>query len=70
MSKDLRPTKLLERINSALLAYSDKDWNYSRIHLVMKPLDNLDGPYMLKIDLLDQTTKNGRSELKTLADEV
>jgi hypothetical protein len=70
MPKNLQPTDLYEQINSALLTYSDKDWNYSRISLVMCPLDKLDCPYTLKIDLLDQTTKAGQEELKTLTSEV
>jgi hypothetical protein len=36
----------------------------------MCPLDKLDCPYTLKIDLLDQTTKAGQEELKTLTSEV
>ena len=61
---------ILDRVNSALLNYSDKDWNYSRILLVTKPLESIQGPYMLKIDVLDQTTKEGRNELRSLVDEV
>jgi hypothetical protein len=60
----------LDRVNSALLKYSDKDWNYSRISLITKLLESIDGPYVLKIDVLDQTTRQGRDELRTLADEV
>ncbi len=61
---------LVEALNAALLNYSDKDWNYSRISLIIKPIDNVEGPYLLSVDILDQRTKEGRNELKTLADEV
>jgi len=61
---------VLDRVNSALLNYSDKDWNYSRISLVIKPLESIDGPYAMKIDVLDQTTTEGRHELRSLVDEV
>ena len=70
MPNNFQPTDLHDQINSALSAYSDKDWNYSRICLVIRPLETLDGPYVLKIDRLDQTTKAGQEELKTLAGEV
>jgi len=67
-------TELMEvavnQINRALLAYSDKDWNYSRITLSIKPLSSFDSAYILKLEVLDLTTKAGRSELKTLVDEV
>jgi len=61
---------VLDRVNSALLNYSDKDWNYSRISLIRKLLNSIDGPYVLKIDVLDLTTKEGRIELRSLVDEV
>jgi len=60
----------LDRVNSALLNYSDKDWNYSRICLVTKPLESVDGPYVLRVEVLDQTTQEGRDELRSLMDEV
>jgi len=60
----------VKQINAALQNYSDKDWNYSRISLAMRPLDTLDSPYILSIETLDLKTKQGRTELKTLSDEV
>jgi hypothetical protein len=60
----------LDQVNSALLTYSDKDWNYSRIYLITKPLETVDGPYVLKIEVLDQTTTEGRNDLRSLTDEV
>jgi hypothetical protein len=61
---------LVERVNEALGNYPDKDWNYSRISLIAKPFGDVDGPYVLKVEILDQRTPAGRGELKTLADEV
>ena len=61
---------VFDSVNSALLNYSDKEWNYSRISLVCKPLVKIDGPYMLKFDVLDLTTREGRKELRSLVDEV
>ena len=61
---------LVNQINSALKAYSDKDWNYSRITLVIRPLQELDDPYVLRIEQLDLTAKTGQKDLKTLVDEV
>ena len=58
------------QVNTALQGYSDKDWNYSRISLAMCPLDTLDSPYILSIETLDLKTKQGRTDLKTLSDEV
>jgi hypothetical protein len=58
------------RVNLALQDYSDKDWNYSRISLTKRSLDTLDSPYMLKLEILDLKTKQGRTDLKTLSDEV
>src|SRR5882762_5980361 len=60
----------VKQINAALQNHSDKDWNYSRISLAMRPLDTLDSPYILSIETLDLKTKQGRTDLKTLSDEV
>jgi len=60
----------LDRVNSALLNYSDKDWNYSRISLIDKLLESIDGPYVLKLDVLDLKMTKGRDELRSLVDEV
>ncbi len=65
-----REQNLVEQVNKALLNYSDKDWNYSRISLIIKPLSGAECPYVLKVEILDQNTQEGRSELKTLTDEV
>jgi hypothetical protein len=60
----------VELVNTALQEYSDKDWNYSRISLIIRQLDTIDGPYILRLELLDVKTKQGRADLKTLSDEV
>jgi hypothetical protein len=59
-----------EQINKALQSYSDKDWNYSRIQLTIKPLHDLDGSYVMRVEVLDLTTKDGSNDQKALASEV
>jgi hypothetical protein len=65
-----REPNLVEQVNKALLNYSDKDWNYSRISLIIKPFSSVECPYVLNVEILDQNTREGRNELKTLTDEV
>ena len=60
----------VKQVNRALLGYSDKDWNYSRISLTIRLLANLDSPYILQLEILDLRSKQGRTDLKTLSDEV
>jgi hypothetical protein len=60
----------VEQVNTALLGYSDKDWNYSRISLTLCLLDKLNSSYMLELEILDLGSKQGRTDLKTLSDEV
>ena len=60
----------VNRVNVALQDYSDKDWNYSRISLTTRALDTLNSPYILRLEVLDLETKQGRVDLKTLSDEV
>jgi hypothetical protein len=60
----------VNRVNTALQEYSDKDWNYSRISLVTRLLEGLYSPYILRLEVLDLKTKQGRADLKTLSDEV
>jgi len=68
---DNRQTELLvTQVNNALLGYSDKDWNYSRISLAIRQLHSLNSPYALSLEILDLDTKQGRTELKALTDEV
>jgi hypothetical protein len=60
----------VQQVNVALQDYSDKDWNYSRISLVIRSLDGFDSPYILRLEVLDLKTKQGRTDLKTMSDEV
>ena len=60
----------VKQVNTALLGYSDKDWNYSRISLTTSLLGKLDSPYILELEILDLSSKQGRTDLKTLSDEV
>jgi hypothetical protein len=60
----------VNQVNVALLDYSDKDWNYSRISLTTIQLDTWKSPYILEVEVLDLKSKQGRVDLKTLSDEV
>ena len=60
----------VHQINTALRMSSDKDWNYSRIKLVIRLLRDIDSPYVLRLEFLDLTTSAGQKNLKTLVDEV
>lgn len=59
-----------KEINKALVSRPDKDWNYSRITLVCKQLRDIAGPYILWYELINPQTKEGRSLLKAVVDEV
>ncbi len=63
-------TAIVDRLNSALAGYADKDWNYSRISLLIKPLDSIAGPYGLWVDFIDTTSKQGLEDLKTSKGEI
>lgn len=58
------------KINEALESYSDKDWNYSRISLEVKPLESLTSPYVLTIESIDVSTPIKRKVFKGSEDEV
>jgi hypothetical protein len=60
----------VKQANAALQDYSDKDWNYSRISLTTRSLDTIDSPYILELEVLDLNSKQGRTDLKSLSDEV
>jgi len=62
--------QLVTRLNSALESYSDKDWSFSRIILLVRPLENLDTPYVLWPEFVNPVTKQGRSDMKALTDEI
>ena len=62
--------QLVTRLNAALATYSDKDWNYSRISLSVRPLEDTNSPYLLWPEVLDVVTKPGRADLKALSAEI
>lgn len=62
--------QLVTRLNVVLATYSDKDWNYSRISLSVRPLEDMNSPYLLWPEVLDVVTKPGRADLKTLSGEI
>ena len=59
-----------EAINQATKNFSEKDWNYSRIKLIIYNLEQLTSPYVLNIDWLDLRGKQGQKEYKSCLDEV
>lgn len=63
-------TAWAEAINSALKQFSDKDWNYSRILLIIKELKDFTSPYFLRIEWLNMNAKKGIADYKTILDEV
>jgi len=67
---DATPEEVVTKLNETLALCPDKDWNYSRISLSMRPLDELKSPYVLWTEVLDLVTKEGRADLKALSDEV
>ena len=69
-AKDTTLEEVVTRLNAALGSVPDKDWNYSRISLSMRALDDIPSPYVLWPEDLDPVTKNGQADLKALTDEV
>jgi len=59
-----------EVVNKALKHFSDKDWHYSRIKLILCRLEEVTSPYLLGIDWLDMRRKQGQVEFKALQDEI
>lgn len=57
-------------INKALSQFSDKDWNYSRLSLVLVEISQLTYPYVLMIDWLDVAGRVGEAQFKTVLGEV
>lgn len=55
----------LQQTNELLESCTDKDWNYSRIRLFIKPLSQLHSPYVLWIERVE-----GEADLRALRDEV
>lgn len=61
---------LVQRVNTATESYPAKDWNYSRITLVPRRLDDCNAPYVLWVELIDTRTKQGQEDLKAASNEV
>ena len=61
---------LLEKIDVALRHVSDKEWNYSRITLQLRPLAQVDSPYILWLEQIDVRQKTGRTDLAQLKSEI
>ena len=61
---------LIQKIEDALRNVSDKDWNYSRIALQLRPLAQIDSPYCLWLERIDVTNKTGMAEIARLKSEI
>jgi hypothetical protein len=61
---------LVQWINEILSHYSDKDWNYSRIRLVLVEVASTQSPYLLGCELIDLGSSQGRRECKDVQNEV
>ena len=61
---------VVTKLNAVLGSCSDKDWNYSRISLTVRPLDGFSSPYVLWPEVLELVTKEGLVGLKALSDEI
>lgn len=59
-----------EAINQAIKRFSDKDWNYTRLTLIMRNLNEISAPYVLGIDWLDVREKQGQLEYRTILNEI
>ena len=61
---------LVRKVEDALQNVSDKDWNYSRITLHLRPLAQMDSPYFLWLERIDIGQKAGRAEIAHLKSEI
>ncbi len=61
---------LHDLVNEALKSYSDKDWNYSRIHLVTQSLHTSDSPYVLWCEIVNTKDKANEDILKSFENEI
>ena len=61
---------LIQEVNDALRTVPDKDWNYSRITLQLRPLAQVDSPYSLWLERIDFGQKTSRTELAHLKSEI
>lgn len=58
------------RLDEVLTRYSDKDWAYSRVALEVRPLAELDAPYVLWLEWIPTALAEGRKAFKNCEDEV
>lgn len=58
-------SEICSRINEALCSYADKDWNYSRIRLQTRTLDQITSPYALWVEYAGT-----QADLKALKAEI
>jgi hypothetical protein len=58
------------RINEVLRQVPDKDWNYSRILLEIRPLAQINSPYVLWVEFIDVGQKTAKAELTQLKSEI
>jgi hypothetical protein len=58
------------RLDEVLERYSDKDWAYSRIALKVRPLAQLDAPYVLWLEWIPTTIAEGQKAFKDCEGEV
>jgi hypothetical protein len=62
--------EVVTQLNALLASNPDKDWNYSRISLSIRPLDSMESPYVLWPEAVDPVTAEGRADLRTLSEEI
>ena len=61
---------VVRTINLQFESYANADWNYSRINLIVRPLESVNSPYVLQADQIDTLTAEGKIALKSLQSEV
>lgn len=61
---------LVQEIDEVLRRVSDKEWNYSRITLQLRPLAHVDSPYLLWLERVDAAQQVGKAELAQLKSEI
>jgi hypothetical protein len=61
---------LLKKVDEVLQHVSDKEWNYSRITLQLRPLAQVDSPYLLCLEQVDAAQQGGKTEIAQLKSEI
>ncbi len=59
-----------DAINRVLKRFSDKDWNYSRIFLETRPVQELSSPYVLGVEWLDVRNQQSEGDYKNSLQEI